>query len=102
MTNQTVKTPARSLNIEAREWYDRQNGNSYFSARIWVDGEIVHTLPFQYGYGDYFQQRATEWLTENDYLDGREPHEHMSTFAARLGFDFYTSKTDALKREMFK
>lgn len=101
MTNKTVRTPQRSLNIEAREWFDKQNGNSYFSARIWIDGEIVHVLPFQYGYGDHFVSMAERWLIDNGYLTGLD-NEHLSTYARDHGFDYYTSKTDALKREMFK
>jgi hypothetical protein len=31
----------RSLFVEGREWFDKVNGNSYFSARIWVDGGQV-------------------------------------------------------------
>jgi hypothetical protein len=54
----------RSLFIECREWFDKVNGNTYFSARIWVDGGQVAILPFQYGYGDQFIYEAQKKLLE--------------------------------------
>jgi hypothetical protein len=43
-----------SVFIEAKEWFDKTYGNSYFAARIEVDGEEVARLPFQYGYESMF------------------------------------------------
>ena len=43
------KTPS-IVHLSVRRWRDRVNGNSYFSARLIVDG-VVHCIPFQYGYG---------------------------------------------------
>lgn len=60
-----------SVFIEAREWFDKTGGNSYFSARISVDGKIVGHLPFQYGYGSQYEYEATKWLLENGYLSER-------------------------------
>jgi hypothetical protein len=46
------------LEIHAKEWFDRVNGNSYFSAKVYLDDKPVATLPFQYGYGDHYQDRT--------------------------------------------
>jgi hypothetical protein len=42
----------RSLVVIARRWFDRTYGNSYYTARVVVDGETVATVPFDYGHGD--------------------------------------------------
>jgi len=91
---------ARSVFIEAREWTDTTYGNSYFSARIWVDGEIVSVLPFQYGYGDHYKQIAHQELIALGYFTEDEliPIVQMGV---KAGVDIYCSKTATRKSEMF-
>jgi len=92
----------RSLFIECREWFDKVNGNTYFSARIWVDGGQVAILPFQYGYGDQFIYEAQKKLLELGYLPQEGKNRGLWTIAQADGFDYYTAKTSAKKAEMFK
>jgi hypothetical protein len=53
MTIKQLKT----VDVHAKEWFDRANGNSYFSARIILNygmkNQINLALPFQYGYGNH-------------------------------------------------
>ena len=58
----------KNLTITAKEWFDKANGNSYFSARIECDGKLITILPFQYGYGDHYIDIANDWLAENNYI----------------------------------
>ena len=44
----------KNIRIEGLEWRDKVNGNSYFSSRAYVDGELAAVLPFQYGYGEQY------------------------------------------------
>lgn len=47
--------------IDAYRWFDRINGNSYFSARISIpthSGARYLNIPFQYGYGNQWQWEA--------------------------------------------
>ena len=37
----------RSLFIEGRLWFDKINGNTYFSNRVWVNGKIAFVMPFE-------------------------------------------------------
>ena len=92
----------RSLFIEAREWFDKVNGNSYFSARIWVDGGQVAILPFQYGYGDQFIYEAQKKLLELGYLPQEGKNRGLWSIAQEGRFDYYTAKTNTKKSEMFK
>ena len=57
-----------TIDIHAKEWFDRINGNSYFSARVSLNGVEVARLPFQYGYGDHFQHESFEELDRLGYL----------------------------------
>ena len=96
------KKITRSLFIEGREWFDKVNGNSYFSARIWVDGGQVAILTFQYGYGDQYLYEAQKKLLELGYLPQEGKSAGLWTIAQEQGFDFYSSKTDTKKADMFK
>ena len=96
------KKISRSLFVEGREWFDKVNGNSYFSARLWVDGGQVAILPFQYGYGDQFLYEAQKKLLELGYLPQEEKNASLWSIAENLGFDFYSSKSETNKRDMFK
>ena len=92
----------RSLFIEGREWFDKINGNSYFSARIWVDGGQVAILTFQYGYGDQYLYEAQKKLLELGYLPQEGKNRGLWSIAQESGFDFYSAKSICKKSEMFK
>jgi hypothetical protein len=92
----------RSLFVECREWFDKVNGNSYFSARIWINGGQVAILPFQYGYGDQFLYEAQKKLLELGYLPQENKNNSLFTISELMGFDFYSAKTSTKQKEMFK
>ena len=45
----------KTIDIEAKEWFDKINGNSYFCGTITLnylmDNQETFLMPFQYGYG---------------------------------------------------
>ena len=53
-----------------KEWFDKVNGNSYFSGQITstTDKNVCIRLPFQYGYGDQGFHTAREVLKENKFI----------------------------------
>jgi hypothetical protein len=61
-SNGTVKT----IDVNAKEWFDKAAGNSYFSAAITLnygmDDARTIDLPFQYGYGDHYLDMANQAL----------------------------------------
>ena len=68
-----------TLDINAKEWFDKVNGNSYFSADIVVnygmnDSQTIK-LPFQYGYGDHYQYMAIEQLQKQGLTDKKYLHD---------------------------
>lgn len=62
----------KTIDITAKEWFDRVNGNSYFSAQITLNyglkDEKTVKVPFQYGYGYYYEQVANETLKDQGYI----------------------------------
>lgn len=63
-----MKTKIKTIDINALEWFDKVNGNSYFAATVIVNyqmkGEQRFILPFQYGYGDQYRSEAAHELDE--------------------------------------
>jgi hypothetical protein len=62
----------KTIDIVAREWFDRVNGNSYFSAYVTVNfgmpSEANFYLPFQYGYGDHYNDMCFDVLKKHGYV----------------------------------
>lgn len=68
----------KTIDINARTWFDKVNGNSYFSAIVVVNYGTPEAkelkLPFQYGYGSYYEQAAKEALIDNGILPAACPY----------------------------
>ncbi len=103
----TIKT----IDINAKEWFDKVNGNSYFSAVITLnygmpDEENI-SLPFQYGYGDHYIDMANEYLQQNNIIP-KERYENglwypIRQYCRENDIILRTNKKDnCLKRELTK
>lgn len=71
----TTATKLTGLHIEGRRWFERTNGNTYHSVRVFANGELLGSVPYEYGYGDQFLQTGLDWLREQGLI---EPQEHYS------------------------
>ena len=62
----------KTIDIQAKEWSDKINGNSYFASKIIVNkslkNEKRYVLPFQYGYENVYEQKAIELLKKNGLI----------------------------------
>ena len=74
MNTQTTATAyqVNTIDINALEWFDKANGNSYFAGYITLnfgqpDEEMIK-MPFQYGYGDFYIFEALETLRKLGYI----------------------------------
>ena len=68
----------QTVDLQVKRWWDKVNGNSYFSARMilnyGMETEKTFFIPFQYGYGNFPEQKALELLKEKGYANS----EHYS------------------------
>jgi len=73
MTNTQTQMKVNTIDINAKEWFDKVNGNSYFAANVTLNfgqaDQINIVLPFQYGYGDSYQYEAIKVLNEQNYIN---------------------------------
>ena len=93
----TQQREVNLIEIDAREWFDKTYGNSYFSAWVSFKGEN-YFLPFQYGYGSHVEDVALKTLSDKGLL----PSEwRRYTLASEYNVHIVFNKTECLKREMF-
>jgi hypothetical protein len=64
-----------TIDINAKEWFDRINGNSYFAGSIVLnfgqDSQVQFTMPFEYGYGDFYIQKAMQTLNDAGLIEAK-------------------------------
>ena len=69
----------KTIDVTAKEWFDKVNGNSYFSAQVTLnyamDDEQTIYLPFQYGYGEhYLTETVNELISRKLISKGKEKY----------------------------
>lgn len=94
----------KTLDINALEWFDRVNGNSYFAGEVVINygtkDEKTYNMPFQYGYGNHYQDMAMSLLSEKKLID---THGTMSLwqYCKENGIILRTNKREnCLQREL--
>ena len=74
----------QTIDISAKEYWDKKNGNSYWSAQVTIDfglptEKTVH-VPFQYGYGDSYVIQSLEQLQKDGLLESETIYHPYSHF----------------------
>lgn len=65
-----------NITIIGRRWFDRINGNTYFSSTALINGiEVVH-IPFEYGYGNHYEDRTFQELQKLGYCSDAEHYKN--------------------------
>jgi len=90
----------KTIDVTAKEWFDKINGNSYFSARVVTDfgtrAEKTYYIPFEYGYGDYYLQAGAKVLTEHEVI---APCDILSSSTLKAqGIIFRYGKQEGVKK----
>ncbi len=94
------------LEIQGKHWFDRVNGNSYFSARVYFDDELIAVLPFQYGYGSQYEYEARNEISKNNLIRGarvwfeRNQYSGLWQFCQDKKIKLISNINSALKREV--
>lgn len=103
--NAEVMTTPQSVLITGRRWFQRSAGNTYFSAHGYIDGELVASIDFAYGYGDYYVQAITDEFERLGYMPNREHYSNGGAqpawqyFRDQLGANYATEVTDVSRKK---
>ena len=93
----------KTIDINAKEWFDKVNGNSYFSGTITLNygmkNEKTFLMPFQYGYGSSYEYEAMKILTEFNKISPN--YETLSYYCKRKNITLRSNiEKNCLKREL--
>ena len=68
----------KTIDVNAKEWFDKINGNSYFSMTVTINYQMKNAVsffvPMQYGYGDQYRYEAFKELIERKYIKCTDEH----------------------------
>jgi hypothetical protein len=100
MTTELLKTfeSVQSIFVVGRRWFERTNGNTYHSAEIYVNNDLVHKIDFNYGYGNQFEWNAMLWLSKNGYLKGYK-ESSPSLYCRDNGISYNSTVTDVKRKK---
>lgn len=102
----TTKTQIKKgdvIKVEGRRWFDKVNGNTYFTAAVYLNGEIVTKLPFEYGYESHYEDRAMhEFWKSHTAPKGFDTDFTHCSYLQDYGVTYSASAKDVLKRELHK
>jgi hypothetical protein len=63
----------KTIDINAKEWFDKANGNSYFSGDVTINYGMKsaksYKMPFQYGYGQHYVDMAMQLLNKEGVIN---------------------------------
>lgn len=75
--------PKKEYIAVSRHWYDKQNGNPYFSAQVFdIRMTLVKVIPFQYGDNSHAEDTIVAWVQAMN-----PTHEHKHDVRRKIYFD---------------
>jgi hypothetical protein len=94
----------KTIDVNAKEWFDKVNGNSYFSGEIIINygmkSEKTITMPFQYGYGDHYLDTACDMLDKAKLINN-DSYNRLPRYCRYNDIILrYNKKENCLKREL--
>jgi len=57
-----VTRDIKEIKVIGRRWFQSTYGNTYHSVEIYINGNFVYKVPFNYGYDSQFQSTALNYL----------------------------------------
>ena len=96
----------KTIDVNAKEWFDKQNGNSYFAGIVTLNygekNQREYLMPMQYGYGSQYEYEAKKVLTEFNCISGAELSP-LSSFCRDNNIILRTSKQENCRqRDLFE
>jgi len=93
-----------NITIIGRRWFDRINGNTYFSAVGLINGVQVVEIPFAYGYGNHYEDQIFKELQKAGYCADAENYKNGGSesfwrYCDRKGITKYVTHSDANRKK---
>lgn len=103
MTTQTAPN-VKSITIIGRRWFDRVNGNTYFSAEGLVNGKVAVSIDYEYGYGNQYEWSILSLLDKAGLLPGLEHYPSGTSesgwrYCERNGIAYHATHSDVKRKK---
>ena len=94
----------KTIDIQAKHWFDKVNGNSYFCGTVTLNygmkNEETFLMPFQYGYGE-IDHEAKAILTKFNKISLFPKYESLYSYCKRENIILRRNfQRNCLKREL--
>lgn len=92
------------IQIQTKEWFDKVNGNTYFSANVFLGMDKIMSLPFQYGYSGARQEVEKRLCAHFQIPKGKYGPDtwELREMLKKNGITISESKSNSLKRNLSK
>ena len=97
-TTNALGVAIRSVFLECRQWRDKTAGETYTSARLWINGRGVAYFGLQYGGLENMEDTAGLYLERVGVLPGPDGA-HLRRRMREFGADYYTATEWRIRRE---
>ncbi len=92
------------VHIQARRWFQKSYGNTYFSLKVDVEvnGKLIEVVnvPFEYGYGDHYDTVALEQFKQAVNLDkDLIEYAYLSRTLRGRGIKVYSNVSDVDRKK---
>ena len=74
--NTMTEHDVKSITVIGRRWFDKKWGNTYFSAEGLVNGNVVVSIKFEYGYDDHYIECIARELEKHGYMPDRKHYDY--------------------------
>lgn len=93
-----------NITIIGKRWFDKLNGNTYFSAVGLINNIVVVEINYQYGYGDQYIYETYKELQSLGYIPDAEQYkgggcEAFWSYCERKGISKYNSVSDVKRKK---
>ena len=97
------KMKIQTIDLISKEWFDKINGNCYFSCEITLNfglkDEIIFEMPFQYGHGNHYEDMSFKAIKEKFNI---KTDKCLSIFCRENNILLRSTKHEnCLKRELY-
>lgn len=89
----------RIITIIGKRWFDKLNGNTYFSAVGIVNGDVVVTIQFEYGYESHYIDCIRRELERGGYLPNIIEYHSLSRHCHENGIKLNCFAIDVARRK---
>jgi len=94
----------QNITIIAKRWFDKINGNTYFSSVGLIDGEVKVKINFSYGYGNHYEYATFAELEKKGFINDVEHYKNGGTvspfrYCQEKGLKYYSTHSDVKRKK---